>query len=544
MAVGVAVAGVAAAAGGVTPAGGSAQQSPVVEFGTPGVKSVTLTVCNAAGCSTVTRQVVVAAPGPVLGAVTVAPARAEVGETIELAAQASGRPPLEVAWQVLRAGAPVAELAGAAAAWGTAGMAAGEYSVQATASNQDGSAAALPRAVLLLPKEATRFYTVAPCRLLDTRQGGGALVGGGAARVVAVAGACGVGAAARAVAVNVTAVGATAAGAVSVFPADYPQALVSSVDFAGGAARAASAVLPLSTDGAGALAASAVFGGGAVGGGGGIGGDAGGGGGGGGSGTGGGGSGTGGGAAGGGQVDLLLDVSGYFAAAAGAAPVVVEFGARLCAFGFCEVAAGTPVWFTQAFAGGAAVSYRYDWTGDGVFGAAVGAPVTSHVFSQPGYYWPVVEAAGAAGMAGSPGTVSLQAAAPIFVSAAQPASVPAAPAGVAVAFAGFVGYSTMDPTLGGGGARLPSFVVSVAGGAGTASGTGAGGGGALLGYDVYVSRGGGAYLMVAALDAGMLASEPVVLAPIVAGQAASLEVAAVNYAGEGPRSAAVAVVAP
>jgi hypothetical protein len=112
---------------------------------------------------------------------------------------------------------------------------------------------------------------------------------------------------------------------------------------------------------------------------------------------------------------------------------------------------------------------------------------------------------------------------------------------VTVGFAGFVNFSAMDPTLGGGGVRLPAFSVGVAGG---------GGGPALLGYDVYVSRGGGPYGLVGTLGteiaegAGGAAGEPLVLAPIGAGETVTMELAAVNVDGEGPRSAAVAVRVP
>ena len=57
------------------------------------------------------------------------------------------------------------------------------------------------------------FYTVVPCRVLDTR-GGGAL-GDGATLAVPIEGVCGIPAEARAVAINLTAVAATGNGSVA-----------------------------------------------------------------------------------------------------------------------------------------------------------------------------------------------------------------------------------------------------------------------------------------------------------------------------------------
>src|SRR5262249_29872914 len=108
----------------------------------------------------------------------------------------------------------------------------------------------------LVPKTATAFFTVRPCRALDTRIAGPALVTPGPPRVIAVGGVCGVPATARAVAVNVTTVGPTADGFVSVYPADFAHATTSLVNFRAGSTRANNAVLPLSTDGMAELAAA------------------------------------------------------------------------------------------------------------------------------------------------------------------------------------------------------------------------------------------------------------------------------------------------
>jgi hypothetical protein len=104
------------------------------------------------------------------------------------------------------------------------------------------------------------FYTVAPCRAVDTRGPAGAAGGPAlqpnAQRTFALAGACGIPAAARAVALNVTVVQPAAAGDLRLFPADQPAPTASTLNFAAGQARANSAVLAISAD-AGALTVQA-----------------------------------------------------------------------------------------------------------------------------------------------------------------------------------------------------------------------------------------------------------------------------------------------
>jgi hypothetical protein len=98
------------------------------------------------------------------------------------------------------------------------------------------------------------FYTLTPCRLLDTRQPGqGPALSSGADRLLVVPPTCGVPATARALAVNLTVVGATGAGFVTAYPAGVPLPPTSTLNFATGATRANNALLPLPLDGSGGL---------------------------------------------------------------------------------------------------------------------------------------------------------------------------------------------------------------------------------------------------------------------------------------------------
>ncbi len=102
------------------------------------------------------------------------------------------------------------------------------------------------------------FYTVAPCRLLDTRDPsgpyGGPAVPPGSQRVIAAAGRCGVPGDARAVAVNVTVVDPAAAGDLRFFPGNAEAPNTSAINFGPGATRANNAILMLASSGSGTTA--------------------------------------------------------------------------------------------------------------------------------------------------------------------------------------------------------------------------------------------------------------------------------------------------
>jgi acid phosphatase type 7 len=103
------------------------------------------------------------------------------------------------------------------------------------------------------PTAAADFYTVPPCRLLDTRQTvgplGGPLLSSGSPRAFPVSGHCGIPADALAVAANVTMVNPTSGGYVQIYPAGGPAPAASTVNAATGRTRGNNAVLALGADG-------------------------------------------------------------------------------------------------------------------------------------------------------------------------------------------------------------------------------------------------------------------------------------------------------
>ena len=113
---------------------------------------------------------------------------------------------------------------------------------------------------LLLPGAAlaqspqSLFYSVTPCRAVDTRNpngasGGPALVAGGA-RAFQLAGACGVPITARAVVTNVTVVNPSSAGDLAIFPSGTPSPTgATAINFKAGRTRANNFIARLGTTG-------------------------------------------------------------------------------------------------------------------------------------------------------------------------------------------------------------------------------------------------------------------------------------------------------
>jgi uncharacterized repeat protein (TIGR01451 family) len=93
------------------------------------------------------------------------------------------------------------------------------------------------------------FFTLTPCRLVDTREGpgtyGGPALAASASRTFPLFGRCGIPATARAVSVNLTATGPTTAGHLRLYPAGAVLPTVSAVNYVAGMTRANNAVVPL-----------------------------------------------------------------------------------------------------------------------------------------------------------------------------------------------------------------------------------------------------------------------------------------------------------
>ena len=148
------------------------------------------------------------------------------------------------------------------ALWGFEPAVAGRLGARGTATGAAGTftvtipARAARLAVLSFPSGA-RFYTVAPCRLVDTRGAagadGGPALAANASRTFPIAGQCGIPASARAVSANVTAVAPSSAGDLRLYPGDAAVPNASAINFRAGRTRANDVILALATDGDGSI---------------------------------------------------------------------------------------------------------------------------------------------------------------------------------------------------------------------------------------------------------------------------------------------------
>ncbi len=244
-------------------AGVSILQNPSATFSTVGPHSVKLTACNPWGCTEITKTVTVLNPSPTILSSLVPVTTVEAGQSVPFVSTGKGQPPLTYTWKAFLGTDLIQQITGASGSWNTGGRAPGIYLVTLTLSNASGSVTSLPVPVSVVPPKELDFYTLGPCRILDTRYG--SPLGSGTAKILELEGGCDLPAGARAISANVTILASANPGSVSFFPGNYPDTGTGMIYFSAGTVVANNAILPLSTDGTGKLAALAnLTGGGAV----------------------------------------------------------------------------------------------------------------------------------------------------------------------------------------------------------------------------------------------------------------------------------------
>jgi alpha-tubulin suppressor-like RCC1 family protein len=101
------------------------------------------------------------------------------------------------------------------------------------------------------------FYTLPPCRVVDTRGAPGNLagpeLGPGEQRTFTIAGACGISGTALSLSVNLTVTAPTAPGFLTLAPGGQPLPSTSTINYSAGQTRANNAILGLAPDGSGTL---------------------------------------------------------------------------------------------------------------------------------------------------------------------------------------------------------------------------------------------------------------------------------------------------
>jgi PKD repeat protein len=241
-----------------------------------GTFTVTLTVTDTQGqAGTQSQQVTVAAQQPPVASFTFSCLM--LGCTFDGSGSAPGSLPIaSYAWQYGDGGTA----SGTAATSSHSYAATGAYTVTLTVTDTSGRTATASQLVQVSAAPLTAnesYFSLPPCRLLDTRNTGGPL-GDGQSRVVTAAGACGIPATAKAISVVVTAVSPTNPGKIALIAGNQtfvPSLPPFTLNFAPQTSpRSNDEIVPLAANGT--LAVGATFGG------------------------------T------GGQVQVLLDVDGYF----------------------------------------------------------------------------------------------------------------------------------------------------------------------------------------------------------------------------------------
>jgi hypothetical protein len=118
--------------------------------------------------------------------------------------------------------------------------------------------------VFFRPPMGQNFYTVPPCRVLDTRSTGIPLTSG-VPLTLSVSGTCGVPSTAKAVSLNLTAIQAPNSGSITLYLGDISVPGTSTISFSPLTNQANNTVMPLATNGSGTLKAMAtITGGGSV----------------------------------------------------------------------------------------------------------------------------------------------------------------------------------------------------------------------------------------------------------------------------------------
>jgi PKD repeat protein len=129
----------------------------------------------------------------------------------------------------------------------------GSHTITLAASNGSGAFVPAADAITVSANPARSFYTLTPCRVIDTRNAtgayGGPALAAGATRNFTLTGQCGIPAAAKAVSINVTITGPTGDGDLRLFAVGSPNLGADTIDFRAGQTRANNAVLELGASG-------------------------------------------------------------------------------------------------------------------------------------------------------------------------------------------------------------------------------------------------------------------------------------------------------
>jgi hypothetical protein len=230
----------------------SSQQNPMIASATlaaSGMYSVTATVAGCTSTASMTNAVV----NSPSSAVITAPASVCPNSASHAASVPDAGVGATYAWSITNG--TITAGAGTRSITFSAGPS-GPLHLEVTVQNGNGCGSAGMKDVTIVPVCPAAFFTVEPCRVIDTRDPagpwGGPALSAATQRIFTFVSRCNIPPTARAVALILAVTQPTAPGDLSLFPGGSPQPLVSAVNYRAGQTRASNAIVALS--GAGTLA--------------------------------------------------------------------------------------------------------------------------------------------------------------------------------------------------------------------------------------------------------------------------------------------------
>lgn len=122
-------------------AGTSTLPNPTAVFSSPGIKQVTLQVCNTSGCTSIAKPVTILNPAPAIVSIGSVPPLVGEGQAVSFSSQTTGRPPLTHRWTVSGTGNTTGSVVilGNPAQWNTSALGRGTFQVRLEVMNTTGS---------------------------------------------------------------------------------------------------------------------------------------------------------------------------------------------------------------------------------------------------------------------------------------------------------------------------------------------------------------------------------------------------------------------
>ena len=229
----------------------SALQNPSIASATTAASGTYTVTATVAGCTSVPATTA-ATVNPLPSTTVTAPTTLCPGATGQAASVPDAGPDATYSWSItngtITAGSGARAITFSAGASGSVGL-----SVTVTSGSGCASTGSASIPISASCSTASRFFTVTPCRLVDTRNPtgplGGPALNAGAQRSFTLTGTCGIPAGAQSLSLNVTVTSATSAGDLKLFAAGTSVPVATAISYKAGQTRANNAIAAPSASG-------------------------------------------------------------------------------------------------------------------------------------------------------------------------------------------------------------------------------------------------------------------------------------------------------